>query len=118
MILAHLHGVGRWALLGGLLLGVIGLAPADAEAKRIKIKTRADPGEAWHIGRPAVTSARPEAAVAAGMAVPGRAEAAQARARAALAAERAGEAAAARPGEAGPPGDKASAEAVVCIAGC
>jgi|RhiMethySRZTD1v2_1073278.scaffolds.fasta_scaffold292509_1 hypothetical protein len=118
MILARLRGAGRWALLAGLLLGVIGLAPAEAEAKRIEIKTRFDPGEAWRIGRPAVTSTRPEAAAAAGMTAPGRAEAAQARARAALAAERAGVEATARTGQAGPPGDKASAEAVVCIAGC
>jgi hypothetical protein len=44
MILARLRGAGRWALLAGLLLGVIGLAPAEAEAKRIKIKNPFRPG--------------------------------------------------------------------------
>jgi hypothetical protein len=120
----RLRGAGRWALLAALAPGLIGLAPAGAEAKRIKIRIRSDPGGAWPIGRAAVAPSRGEEAAAAAVATPGRAEAAQARARAALAAERAAEragadAAAARAGEAGLLGGTAGPEAaVVCIAGC
>src|SRR5262245_12117153 len=89
MAFARLHGPAQWALLAGLALGAIGLLPAAAEAKRIKIRTRSDPGEAWLIGRAAAAPARgEEAAAGGGVVTPGRAEPAQARARAALAAER------------------------------
>jgi hypothetical protein len=116
MTFGSLHGPARRALLAGVALGVIALAPAAAEAKRIKIRTRSDPGEAWLIGRGAVAPTRAEAAAAGGVTTPGRAEAAQARARAALAAERAAVEAAA--GEAGRLDGTAGPEAAVCIAGC
>jgi hypothetical protein len=112
---------GRCLLFATLALGLIGLAPAAAAAQRIKIRTRSDPGGAWSIGRAAVAPTRGgEAAAAAAVTTPGRAEAAQARARAALAAERAGaDAATARAGEAGPLGGTAApAAAAVCIAVC
>ena len=53
---------GRCVLFAAPALGLMGLAPAAAEAKRIKIRARLDPGGAWSIGRAAV-------------ATPGRAEA-------------------------------------------
>ena len=123
MTFGSLHGSARRALLAGVAQGIIALAPAAAEAKRIKIRTRADPGEAWPIGRGAVTPTRLEAAAAGGVSTPGRAEAAQARARAALAAERAvveaaAERAGAAAGAAGRLDGTAGPGGVVCIAGC
>lgn len=113
------RGGGRWALLAALVLGPMGLASADAQAKRLKIRSRSGPGEAWLIGR-AGAAPRGEEAVPAAVAAPGKAEAAQARARAALAAERAAaEAAAASAGQGGLLGGKLGPEAAaVCIAGC
>ena len=58
MILARLRGAGRWALLAVLAPGLIGLAPVGAEAKRIKIRIRSDPGGAWSIRRAAGADAR------------------------------------------------------------
>ena len=113
------RGGGRCALLAGLALGLIGLASADAEAKRIKIRTHSGghsgvhsgTGEAWLLGR-AGAAPRGEEAVPAAVAAPGKAEAAQARARAALAAERAAvEAATAWAGDGGPLGGKVGPEA-------
>jgi hypothetical protein len=118
-----LGGGARLALLVALALGFIGLAPAAAAAKRIKVRTGSEPGGAWLIDRATVAPMRrEEAATATAATTPGRAEVAQARARAALAAERTGaEAAAARAGEGGGEGrplGTAPEAAAVCIAGC
>jgi hypothetical protein len=47
---------GRCMLFAALAGGLVGLAAA--EAKRIKIRTRSDPGGAWSIGRAAGADAR------------------------------------------------------------
>ena len=99
MSFGSLGGGARLALLAALALGFIGLAPAAAEAKRIKIRTGSEPGEAWLIDRATVAPRRrEEAATATAATTPGWAEVAQA--------------AAARAGGTAPEA------AAVCIAGC